>query len=467
MSDLECDVAVIGAGTAGLSAERHARKAGARTLLIDEGFAGTTCATVGCMPSKLLIAAGDAAHAVHHAANCGVKARAEVDGVAVFRRLRAERDRFVDGVLRSIEKIPGEVRVTARASFCAPDRLELDDGRRVTARAIVIATGSSPAIPGAFDAVSDLILTNRNIFELEDLPGSVAVIGAGPIGLELGQALARLGVRVEVFDMGDTVGGQQDRDVSKRLHEFLQREIPIHLSVEPEIARDPGGVRVTCEGHSQVFDRLLVAAGRPADLDTLNLGAAGIATDDRGLPEVDPQTLQIGDSRVFVAGDANSDRPLLHEAAHEGTIAGQNAARYPDVRRFERLAPMAITFTRPESATVGHVPDPEDTDHACAEASYDDQGRARVEARTGGLCRLYARRADGRLIGASLCAPDAAHLAHLLGWAIEARLRVADLLGMPFYHPTLEEGLKPAFRDLCAQIGEEGDASRGDSSPCS
>lgn len=466
MSNLTCDVAVIGAGTAGLSAEHHARKAGARTLLIDEAFAGTTCASVGCMPSKLLIAAADAAWSISHAASFGVNGQAEIDGPAVFRRLRSERDRFVDGVKRSIAKIPEDIRVTARARFTDPGELALDDGRSVAAGSVVIATGATPAIPDAFEDVSDLILTNQNIFELEDLPASVAVIGAGPVGLELGQALARLGVWVEIFDRGTAVAGLQDEKVSNRLHDILCAEIAIHLDVEPQVERDGESVRVTTEDRSRTFDRILIAAGRPPNLQPLDLGAAGIATDDRGLPEIDRETMQVGDSAVFVAGDANGNLPVLHEAAHEGTIAGQNAARFPDVTRFARHVPLAISFTRPESATIGEVPDPDDTDHACAEASFDDQGRARVEARTGGLCRIYARRSDGRLTGASLCAPDAGHLAHLLAWAIEAEMQVADVLGMPFYHPTLEEGLKPALRKLCKDIGQTADHSREGDAPC-
>ncbi len=215
-----------------------------------------------------------------------------------------------------------------------------------------------------------------------------------------------------------------------------------------------------------MFDRLLVAAGRPPNLAPLDLEAAGIPTNDHGQPEVDSETTQIGDSSIFVVGDANHDRPVLHEAAHEGTIGGRNAARFPDVARFDRHVPLAIAFTRPESATIGEVPDRDDPEHTCAEASFDDQGRARVEGRTGGLCRIYARRSDGRLTGASLCAPDGGHLAHLLAWAIEARLEAADVLRLPFYHPTVEEGLKPAIRTLCKHVGRSVDDSRADDAPC-
>lgn len=466
MKHLTCDVAVIGAGTAGLAAQNAARKAGADVLLIDPTFSGTTCATVGCMPSKLLITAADAAHAVRQADTFGIRATAEVDGPAVMSRVRDLRDRFANGMKEAIADLPEDIRITARARFSGPGTLELDDGRKIDARAVVIATGSSPSIPEPFQAVSEHILTNESLFELDDLPRSVAVIGAGALGLELAQALRRLGVRVEVFDMGDTVAGLRDPAVSQVLRQMLQDELPLHLGVKPEVAPGPEGVRVSWDGQSRDFQRLLVAAGRPANLDGLNLAGAGIELNDDDMPEVNTQTLRCGETSVFIAGDANGQMPLLHEAAHEGRIAGHNAAHLPEVTRFERHVPFVLTFTRPEAAEIGTIPEDDDLEIATASVSYDDQGRARVEARLGGLCRIHARRSDGRLTGASLCAPDAGHLAHLFALAIDAGLGVGDLLNMPFYHPTLEEGLKPALRDLCGDVGHPRDESRDDDAPC-
>ena len=462
MTDLQCDVAIIGAGTAGLAAQRSARKLGASTLLIDPEFRGTTCAATGCMPSKLLIAAGDAAHAVRDAGAFGIAANPEVDGRAVMRRLNKVRARFVQGVKDSISDLPEAVRITARARFDGPDRLLLDDGRSLAAKPVVIATGATPALPEPFRAVSDNILTNETIFDLEDLPRSVAVLGAGPIGVELAQALGRLGVEVAVFDIGDTLAGMQDSQVGETLRELLAEELPLHLNTEAEVAPADDGVRLTWDGQSRTFEKLLLAVGRPPNFDGLDLGNAGIALDDHGAPEFDRQTLRCGTSSIFIAGDANSDRPLLHEAAHEGHIAGRNAASCPDVAEFSRMVPFALTFTRPEAAEVGIIPDPDDASFVGASAPYDDQGKARVEHRLGGLCRLYARHADGKLTGASLCAPDAGHLAHIFALAIGRGLTATDLLNMPYYHPTLEEGLKSALRTLCKETGQDQPNTRED-----
>ncbi len=465
MPDLTCDVAVIGAGTAGMSAEHHARSAGATTLLIDPAFAGTTCATTGCMPSKLLIAAADAAWSVKNAETFGVRASAEIDGRALFVRLRKERDRFVSGVKRSLHDLPDGIRVEARARFHAPGILKLDDGRGVKFRAVVIANGASPALPDAFAELGDRVLTNETLFDLEDLPDSVAVIGAGPLGLELGQALARLGVRVEIFDLDASIGGLRDKAVSNTLRQLLERTISLHLGVKPSVEATDDGVRLSWDGNQRTFSRILVAAGRPPNLDGLNLDAAGIALDGHGTPIFDPATMQCGASPVFIAGDANHDRPFLHEASAEGAIAGHNAATFPDVAATSRKVPLAITFCRPEAATIGDVPDPGDPGFAIGSASFDGQGRALVEARAGGLCRLYGRCSDGRLTGASLCAPEAEHLAHLLAWTVGARLTVMEILDLPFYHPTLEEGLKPALRDLCAKLEKPRPWARNDDDP--
>ena len=165
------------------------------------------------------------------------------------------------------------------------------------------------------------------------------------------------------------------------------------------------------------------------------------------MPEFDRTTLQCGDAPVFMAGDANADAPVLHEASTEGSIAGRNAVAYPATDAPARAPSFAVTFTDPPMAVLGDPPG-DDTVIGCA--SYTDQGRAKVEARAKGLVRLYATAGDGRLTGAELLCPGADHMAHLLAHAIQRGDTASDLLRLPFYHPTLEEGLKPALREICS-----------------
>jgi len=466
------DVAVVGAGTAGLAAYREARKHTPRVLLIEAGHHGTTCARVGCMPSKLLIAAGEAAHHARHAGPFGVHATVRVDGRAVMERVRRERDRFVGFVLEGVEEIPADHKLHGRARFLAPGVLEVQSvagepwAARVEAGAVVIATGSSAVIPPMFEAVRERLVINDDVFAWEALPTSVAVFGGGVIGLELSQALARLGVRVRVFGRGGTVGPLTDPAVKAVALAAFGEEFPFHPDAKVDALRlAPGGVEVTWEEggapHAETFEYVLVAAGRRPNLRGLGLDAAGVRLDAQGAPVHDRATMMCEGTSVFIAGDANDDVPLLHEAADEGRIAGGNAARFPRVEGGARRSLLAITFTEPSLAIVGatyaslHASGQAGSSPpVVGEVSFADQGRSRVMLQNRGLGRVYAERSTGRLLGAELAGPRAEHLAHLLAWAHQQGLTVAQMLAMPFYHPVIEEGLRTALRDALAKLTE-------------
>ena len=448
---LQCDVAVIGAGTAGLAAERAARSNGASTLLIDPYYRGTTCATVGCMPSKLLIAASHAAHAARSTGKFGITVSdIAIDGKAVMKRVRDERDRFARLTRESIADIPADIRLSGRAKFISADCLELDDGRRIEAGSIVIATGSAPFIPDQFAGLGTRLLTNENVFDLEDLPDRLAVVGSGAIGLELAQAMARLGVEVTLFDLGERLGGIRCDKVHASLKSIIEEDLTLRLGVELEVMVTDSGASIAWTGAASGkadFDYILVATGRPPNLDSLNLAAAGIALDDNGVPVHDRDTMQCGDSSIFLAGDIANDLPLLHEASHDGAIAGRNAVAFPASTHAQRFTPFSITFTSPPVARIGQS---EEDGVITGTADFSDQGRARVEGVNQGVLTLYAAAPDGRLIGADLCTPASEHLAHMLAWAVQQGQTATQLLEMPYYHPTIEEGLKQALRTICA-----------------
>lgn len=447
---LRCDVAVIGAGTAGLAAERAARSNGASTFLIDSKFNGTTCATVGCMPSKLLIAASHAAHAAMSSRQFGIEVRdVRIDGKAVMHRVRTERDRFVRLTQESFDEIPDGVRLHGLAKFVNAGTLSLDDGRMIEAGSIVIATGSSPSVPDAFAKLGNRILTNETIFDLEDLPNNLAVIGSGSIGLELAQAMARLGVDVTLFDNGDRLGGIRCDKVHAALKTAIEDDLRLVLDVELKPSAADAGIRIKWSGGSSgdaTFDYALVATGRPPNLDGVNLAATGLALDEHGVPEHDRETMRCGDSAIFLAGDAGHDLPLLHEASHDGAIAGRNAVAFPASIKTDRFTAFSITFTSPPVARIGKS---EDDGVITGTAEFSDQGRARVEGVNQGVLTLYAAAPDGRLIGADLFTPASEHLAHIIAWAVQNGQTATQLLSMPFYHPTIEEGLKSALRTIC------------------
>jgi dihydrolipoamide dehydrogenase len=459
---MNVDVAVIGAGTAGLAAYRAARAAGARAVVIEGGTYGTTCARVGCMPSKLLIAAAEAAHAVERAHRFGVHAGpARVDGAEVMARVKRERDRFVGFVLQGMETIPAADRIRGHARFVDRHTLEVEGGTRIRAGAIVIAAGSRPAVPPLLEGLGDRLVVNDHVFEWDRLPRSVAVFGPGVIGLELGQALARLGVRVVVLGRGGRVGPLTDPYVRRAAVAAFGAEFTLDPDAHvTRVERVGDEVEVEYRGpdgapRAERFEYVLAATGRVPNLDRLGLEALGLALDAKGVPRYDRATMQVEGAPIFIAGDASNDAPLLHEASDEGRIAGANAARHPAAVRAARRAPLAIMFTDPQVAIVGggfaklHA-------HAIAagEVSFEDQGRSRVMLRNRGHLRVYGDPATGRFLGAEMAGPDAEHIGHLLAWALQARMTVAEMLEMPFYHPVVEEGLRTALRDLEQRMRE-------------
>lgn len=325
---------------------------------------------------------------------------------------------------------------------------------------IVVATGAAPVRPVAFDAVGDRLIVNDDVFAWRDLPGPVAVFGGGVLGLELAQALHRLGVRVRLFGRGGGVGPLSDPAVRAAAAAIFAADPPFLPDADVRALMRKGDsvvVRLN-EGGTQReerFDWLLAATGRAPALEGLRLAASGLRLDDRGAPRVDPLTMQADGGHIFFAGDVAARIPLLHEAADDGRIAGGNAGRFPAVLTHRRRTPLGIVFTDPNIATVGasFAELSQACDFAVGEVNFADQGRARVLRRNRGLLRVYGERATGRLLGAEMVAPQAEHLAHLLAWAVQASMDVRTALEMPFYHPVLEEGLRTALRDLSLNLG--------------
>jgi len=456
------DVAILGAGTAGMSAFREASNYAGRIALIDGGPLGTTCARVGCMPSKLLIAAAEAAHGPRNSSLFGIETPPpQIDGKRVMARVRSERDRFVGFVREAVESFEGVTLFREFARFEDDSSLRLSSGRIITARAIVIATGSRPAVPQVLFAAGERLIVNDDIFDWDDLPSSVAVFGAGVIGLELGQALHQLGVRVHLFGRDNRIGPLTDPEVRDYAAAAFKSEIPATWHADTQISRSGDKVVVRWseagEAREEEFDHVLAATGRMPNIDQIGIERTSLPTNRRGMLDYDPLSGRVGLSNVFVAGDAAFELPLLHEAADEGRIAGENAGRFPDSYRRARRTPIAVVFSDPQVALVGashrQLIENCEKGFAIGQASFDDQGRARVMGLNRGLVRIYGEHGSGRLLGAEMIAPRAEHLAHLLAWSIEMGLTVERVLQMPYYHPVLEEGLRTALRTLNAALG--------------
>jgi len=453
--DRRFDTIVIGAGSAGLAALREVRKRTDDFLIVNDGPYGTTCARVGCMPSKALIEAAGAFHRRRAFEAFGIRGAEalSVDVAAVLGRVRKLRDAFVAGTLKATDGL-GDRSIAGRARLLGPDVVEVGD-QRFRAERIVIATGSRPVVPAPWRRFGDRILTSDSLFDQRSLPRRIAVVGLGAVGMELAQALSRLDLEMTAFDAATRVAGLTDEKVGAALIELLAREFTVHLGSPVELTEVGDAVAVQSGDNRVVADAVIAAIGRRPNIDDLGLETLGVELDERGMPKVDPTTMRIGDLPVFLAGDANGEVALLHEAADEGYIAGVNATAR-EIECFQRRTPLAIVFCDPEVAVVGAryaQLDPART--AIGEASFERQGRAVTAQKNHGLMRLYADRETGTLLGAEMCVPAAEHMAHLLGLAISRQLTVQDVLGMPFYHPVLEEGMRSALRELAGQLSSD------------
>ena len=304
------------------------------------------------------------------------------------------------------------------------------------------------------------------LFNWRDLPRAVAVIGPGIVGLELGQALHRLGVHVSVLGRGGRVGPISDPGILAYAIATFNEEFT--LKPDAHIAamrRDGGRIAVQYAGlngtqETGYFDYVLAATGRTPNVTGIGLDKTTLKLDAKGAPSFDPATTRAVSadktSPIFIAGDASNFIPLLHEAADEGRIAGGNAANLALGRQVEpglRRTPIGVVFTDPQIGIVGggfRALKP--GTFATGQVSFEDQGRSRIMLKNKGLLNIYGALNTGRFLGAEMLAPAAEHLAHLLAWALQNKMTVPQMLKMPFYHPVIEEGLRTALRDLNVKL---------------
>ncbi|MBC7704866.1 MAG: dihydrolipoyl dehydrogenase [Rhodoferax sp.] len=449
------DIAVIGAGTAGLSAFYEISASGADVLLIDRGPLGTTCARVGCMPSKAALHAGEQWATLRHldgkAAHAGTAQNLWHEALQI-------RDRLARGAAERTVKAAGDRLVMGQAKFLDSVTLAVD-GERVTARAFVVATGSHPVVPESLQGLGDRLLTTDSLFELETLPRSMGVLGMGAIGLEMGLALSRLGVRIVGGELQSTVAGIADPVVLARALKRFSGEFTLWLGqpVDAQIADGGGAVWIKSDGRADTVEVVLAALGRRPNVEALDLKNAGVALDEHGQPKLDATTLRAeGHAALYLAGDVSPDRPLMHEAVDEGKIAALSALRsidrHPAASPSRRVS-MSIVFSNPDVASVGMSFARLDLGAAViGTAEGSGNGRARILHAEDNLVRVYVEKATRKLLGASLVATHGEHLAHQLAWAIQRGDTVDDLLALPYYHPSIEEMLQTAFKDAAHQL---------------
>ncbi len=453
----EVDVAILGAGSAGLFALSQVKRETDNYVLINGGELGTTCARVGCMPSKVLIQVAEDFHRKSIFDREGIDGAEElsVDVPASLEHVQDMRDVFVDKTLGVTDEMDVQHLLDGYAKFIANDVIEVN-GEQIKAKSIIIATGSTPVVPAAWQVFAENIITTDEFFEMEDLPASMAVIGLGSIGLEIGQSLHRLGVKVAALDQLKNIAKLDDSKVNELAINTISREFPLWLGEAAVLEQVGDGIQVTAGENTMVVDKVLASLGRKPNLANLNLAATDIKLDANGIPVFDPQTMQLEGLPIFIAGDVNLDRALLHEAGHEGRVAGYNAARCGAniaVEKFKRKVALGITFCDPNIAAVGaQLSELDEENIAIGEIKFAPVGRALIIGKNRGLLRLYVQKSDGLLLGASMCCVKGENLAHLIAWSIQNGMTVFDMLKMPFYHPVIEEALQAALYSVLSQL---------------
>ena len=442
------DICVIGAGSGGLVTAYAASHMGRRVVLVEGARMGGDCLNTGCVPSKALLAAGKAAHAMRRSGRFGVTpVEPDIDFAAVNRHVR--------DVIATIEPNDSVERytgfgvdvVTGHARFVSPRAVEVE-GRVIRARRFVIATGSRafiPPIPG-LDGVP--LLTNETLFDHQELPRHLVIIGGGPIGSEMAQAHCRLGSRVTVLDMGSLLP-HDDPELSMVVKASMMEdgiEILEHVAIR-EVSGEAGNIAVSCERNDETLvvegSHLLVAAGRRPDIADLGLGAAGVAHDRRGI-RVD-RRLRTTNRRIFAIGDCAGGFQFTHLASYHAGIVIRNALLHVPAKVNLGAFPW-VTYTDPELAHVGLTEEMARERHGtvnvlrfpCAESD-----RAIAERSTKGFIKVVAT-PRGRILGTSIVAAHAGELIAPWVLAMGSGLKVGALAGMIAPYPTLGEISKRA-----------------------
>lgn len=447
------DLAVIGAGASGLTVTAVAAQLGLRVALIERDRMGGDCLNFGCVPSKALLAASHTAQAARAAGRFGLRlGEPHIDWARVHEH--------VHGVIAAIAPIDSEDRfrrlgatvLRAEARFVASDALSVD-GQRVTARRIVIAAGSSAAVPAIPGLAQVPYLTNATIFDLAEQPDHLLILGGGPVGLEMADAFAGLGSRVTVVEAA-TIAGREDPELAGRLRDALSRRGVVLLEGTKVAAVEPGPALILSDGRRIAGSHLLIAVGRRPNLESLDLAAgnvqatpAGIAT-DRGLRSATNR-------RVFAVGDIADPRRIGPRAFthvgsyHAGIVIRRAVFRLP--ARLDYAALPRVIYTSPELAQVGLTEaEAQSAGHQVEVLRWSlaENDRAVAERDTAGLVKLVV--SGTRILGAGILAPHAGEMIGLWALAIARRIRLGTLASLVIPYPTRSEAGKRAASNFFA-----------------
>lgn len=459
------EVIVIGGGPGGYIAAQRAAQLGKDVVLVEWEELGGTCLNHGCIPSKALIGVGNLIHEAKEAEERGVK----ISGVELdFAKTQEWKQnkvikRLTTGVAGLMKASQVEV-IRGKAKFVDANTVAIDlneGGNAVyTFKHAIIASGSVAVDPKFFPLDGTSVVDARGALAFSEVPKNFVVVGGGYIGVELGQAYAKLGANVTIVEATGQLLPGTDADLIAVLMRKLRRQnITVMLNAKASGGLQNGKVRVEdADGkvHELEADKVLVAVGRRPYTEGLELANAGVQLDEKGYIPVDEQ-MRTNVNHIFAIGDVCSPVMLAHKASAQGRVAAEATAEHKSFADWQTVP--AVIFTDPEIAYVGL------TEAQAKEKGYDvivakqpftAIGRALTMAETDGLVKLIGDKKSGVLLGAQMCGPEVSELVGEITLAIEMGALVEDVALTPHYHPTLSEGILEAAHSLVHQIEKAG-----------
>lgn len=437
---VEYDIIIIGGGSGGLVIASAAAQLKAKVALVERDRLGGDCLWFGCVPSKSFIHTSRVAYEVKNAARFGIKTQPpEIE----FAKAMGH----VHQVIKNIEPHDSPERfrglgvevIFGNGKFI-DDKIFEVNGQHLTARAFVISTGSRPVIPPIEGLKEAGFLTNEQIFSLTELPKSLAIIGAGPIGCELGQSFSRLGTQVTMISSRNQILPKEDPEVALVLEQQLELEgVKILRQARAEkVEVVEGKKQLTAASHTITVDEILVSAGRTPNVESLNLEAAGVEVAKHGIKV--NKKLQTTNPKIYACGDVIGGYQFTHVAAYEAVVVLTNALFFPFSKADYRVIPWA-TFTDPELARVGMTEEQARKRYGkkihVLKQPFAEVDRAQAEGATVGFAKIITL-GNGQILGAHLVGPSAGELIHEVVLAMSKKLPVSALTGIHIY-PTLSE----------------------------
>jgi dihydrolipoamide dehydrogenase len=455
----EYDVAVVGGGSGGYTAARTAAAAGLKTVVIEGGEEiGGLCILRGCMPTKALLYAAEVMHIASHPDAWGIRTEVSFDFTKVMARKNALIKDFADYRVQQLTN--GKFKfIRAQARFADPHTIELSTGERLTAKNIVVATGSCVA-PSPLPHLDEVgYLNSDTALKLTKLPRSLTVLGGGAVALEFAQFFARFGVKITLVQRSPHVLHEMDSDAASVIEEVFRREgIAVYTGTKLKEARRLGGqkeVSFEHEGRTRraLAEEIFFALGRVPNIGGLALDKVGVEVEFGRI--VTNAQMQTTVPHIYAVGDCAGLHEIVHIAVQQGEIAGHNVAHPNRPKAMDYRLVTEVVFTDPQVASVGLTEkraQVRNISYLTAQYPFNDHGKSLIMEAKDGFVKLLAEPRTGEIIGGACVGPAGGELIHEIIAAMHKRMTVQELAAMPHYHPTLAEIWTYPAEELAGQI---------------